>query len=114
MRAIEKYKLLVMYREKHPAENGHMHHVIPRCMKPKANKTVSLTQQEHALAHYWLWHHYNTRGSHYDKQLAIHMRAAFIGLRKPCFRSRYRCTLEKEWRAYAEHVEKQLKKEAQA
>ena len=97
MTSKEKYKLLVKCRLKNPynGKGKHKHHAIPRCLKPKVNIVLSLSLEEHTIAHYWLM-----KMSHKPKTKK-YMYAAFNGLRNQWFKgNKNRLTKEKQWKKF--------------
>ena len=101
--------MLVKYRLSNPYSGSdmHKHHVVPRCLKPTKNIVVKLSLQEHTIAHWWLIKICNKRNKF--KKNKNELRCAFIGLRNKWFKSRYKCTLEKEWLQYERDFCKKLK-----
>ena len=58
-------------------EEYHKHHIIPKFLKPKKNKLVRLTPQEHCLAHYYL---YNGYKNNRNKKFVNYLYSAYKGL----------------------------------
>lgn len=53
-----KYLKLIKFRIRNKLPENvdfHLHHIVPKFLKPKRNGLIKLTPKEHCLAHYYLW-----------------------------------------------------------